>query len=61
VKPNHYYSQFKAEAKAFLTELKQAMNVGNYDKSDLQSDYFNVGWYDRVNIGQWNKAYLVTR
>jgi hypothetical protein len=30
---------------------------GNHDNSDIQSDYFDVGWYVEVNIGKWNKAY----
>jgi hypothetical protein len=34
------------------------MNDGNWDKSDIQSDYFNVGWYVDVNIGKWNKPYV---
>jgi hypothetical protein len=35
------------------------MNDGNFDKSDIQSDYFHVGWYVSVNIGKWNKPYEV--
>lgn len=31
--------------------IKGAMNVGNWDKSDIQSDYFDVGWYIDINIG----------
>lgn len=45
------------EALNFLTELKAAMNVGNFDKSDLQTDYFHVGWYIEINIGKYDKAY----
>jgi hypothetical protein len=29
------------------------MNIGNYDKSDIMTDYFNV------NIGKWNKKYEI--
>jgi hypothetical protein len=35
------------------------MNAGNWDKSDIQTDYFNVGWYIDVNIGKWNKPYTL--
>jgi len=35
------------------------MNTGNWDKSDIQTDYFNVGWYVDVNIGKWNKPYIM--
>lgn len=59
---NHYHieSNHEGEAKNFLMELAAAMNVGNFDKSDIQSDYFHVGWYVSINIGQWNKPYQCT-
>jgi hypothetical protein len=36
-----------------------AMNDGNHDRSDIQTDYFDVGWYVDVNIGRWNKPYIL--
>jgi hypothetical protein len=36
------------------------MNAGNHNNSDVQSDYFDVGWYIDVNIGKWNKPYVAT-
>ncbi len=44
----------------FLTELVDAMMDGNYDRSDMMSDYFDVGWYVAINIGKWNKPYVCT-
>jgi hypothetical protein len=29
----------------FIDELRSAMNVGNFDKSDLMTDYYHVGGY----------------
>ena len=58
VNPYHYKSHFEGKSKAFLSEVIPAMNAGNWDKSDIQSDYFNVGWYVGVNIGKWNKPYV---
>jgi hypothetical protein len=43
----------------FLSELKEAMNIGNYDNSNSQIDYFDVGYYIDINIGKWNKPYVV--
>jgi len=52
---------YDGEVKAFLSELKDAMNncdeVQNFDKSDSQSDYFHVGWYIDISIGKWDKPY----
>jgi hypothetical protein len=59
VNPYWFHEHYTGVAKAFLTEVMEAMNVGNWDKSDIQSDYFNVGWYVDVNIGKWNKPYIV--
>lgn len=44
----------------FLSEVIDAMNVGNHDNSDIMSDYFDVGWYVNVNVGKWNKPYVNT-
>ena len=57
VNPYHFQSHYDGDAKAFLSEVLAVMNDGNWDKSDIQSDYFNVGWYVSVNIGKWNKPY----
>jgi len=59
VNPYHFQNHYDGDARAFLTEVLAVMNDGNWDKSDIQSDYFNVGWYVDVNIGAWNKPYSV--
>jgi hypothetical protein len=57
VNPYWYHDQFEGKSVAFLSEVLQAMNVGNHNRSDIQSDYFDVGWYVNVNIGKWDKPY----
>jgi hypothetical protein len=61
INPYHYQNHFDGEALAFLSEVLPAMNVGNHDNSDIQTDYFDIGWYIDVNIGAWNKPYLLTK
>ena len=61
VNPYHYRSHFTGKSVKFLEEVITAMNVGNHDRSDIQSDYFDVGWYVDVNIGQWNKPYALEK
>ena len=29
------------------------MNTGNWDESDIQTDYFDVGWYLQLSLGNW--------
>ena len=59
VNPYWYQKHFDGVAKAFLFEIFNAMNAGNHDNSDIQTDYFDVGWYVDVNIGSWNKPYIL--
>lgn len=60
VNPYHYGDHFSGKAKNFLSEVITAMNHGNYDHSDIQTDYFCVGHYIHVNIGAWDTPYQVT-
>jgi len=61
VNPYWYKEHFDGDALAFLMDVLPAMNIGNHDNSDSQTDYFDVGWYVDVNIGTWNKPYVVTK
>ena len=59
VNPYHFKDHYDGKALAFMREVFAAMNEGNHDHSDIQSDYFNVGWYVDVNIGKWDKQYIL--
>ena len=54
----HYDKHFAGTALDFLDEIVAAMNIGNHDNSDIQTDYFCVGFYTNINIGQWNTPYI---
>ena len=57
----HIDSQYSGDTRQFLTELLTAMKGTNwFDKSDAQSDYFHVAYYNDINIGKWNKPYVQT-
>jgi hypothetical protein len=57
VNPYWCHEHFDGAERDFIVELVRLMNIGNHDNSDIQSDYFDVGWYISVNIGSWNKPY----
>ncbi len=60
INPYHYQSHFEGKAKAFLTELEAAIKSDKwFDKSDIMTDYFHVAYYWDVNIGKYNKDYVV--
>jgi hypothetical protein len=58
---NTYWFQdhFTDDALEFLNKILPAMNVGNHNNSDVMTDYFDVGWYVDINIGQWDKDYIL--
>lgn len=56
-----YQEHFDGKALKFLQEIMAVMNQGNHDRSDIQSDYFDVGWYVDVNIGRWDKPYALVK
>jgi hypothetical protein len=55
-----YHEHFSGVAKTFLTEIVAAMKGPEFfDHSDIQSDYFHLSHYIDINIGQWNKPYVL--
>ena len=54
-------THYTGKVKNFLLELKAAMMSGNHDNSDIMTDYFDVGWYIDINVGNWNKPYILEK
>ena len=45
----------------FISELLSAMKTCEWaDKSDVMSDYFNITYYVSINVGRYDKPYLLT-
>ena len=57
----YHLEHFSGDAHTCLTELLEAMNKGNWNRSDIQSDYFDIGWYISIHVGKWNKPYILER
>lgn len=45
---------------ATFEKILSALNTGNYDRSDSQSDYFDVGHYVYLKVGHWDKGFKVS-
>ena len=54
-----YQDHFTGKSLDLLKTMYQCLNRGNHDRSDMQSDYFDVGWYVTVNIGTYKKPYTL--
>lgn len=60
VNPYWFHEHFTGTSKQFLTEAFRALKSANwYDESDIQTDYFNTAYYFRINVGKWNKPYIM--
>jgi len=59
---NHYWlsDAFDGIALEYLEKAKAILMVDHWDKSDIQSDYFNCAYYINMDIGSWDKPYEVT-
>ncbi len=59
---NEYYLERAYEDASVLEVLlaaKTALNNGNWDKSDISTDYFNVGHYVNMHIGSFDRHFEV--
>ena len=56
----HIESWYSGTIKKFLSELLKAMKGTKwYNKSDAMVDYFDIAYYMDINIGKWNKPYVL--
>lgn len=42
-----------------LKKMMEIIDEGNFDKNDIMTDYFHVGFYTRVSIGEWDKPFKI--
>lgn len=61
VNPYHFKDHFTGKCEKFLTELHAAMSKGNHDRSDAMTDYFDVGWYVEMHIGDYKHPYQMVK
>jgi len=60
VNPYWFHEHFSGVAKRALGEIFKGMfDADYYDNSDAQTDYFDTAYYVDVNIGKWNKPYVI--
>jgi len=60
INPYWFHEHYSGVAKEFLTEAMKALKSADwFDESDAQVDYFHTAYYVDINIGSWNKPYIV--
>lgn len=61
VNPYHVRAHVADECVADVFErMLEALNTDNHDRSDISTDYFDVGHYVTLKIGRWNRPFTVT-
>jgi hypothetical protein len=63
---NHYHLHHYVKHENFFREIEKVIQTAPatvtgepwFDKSDIQSDYFNVAFYYQISVGQWDKPYV---
>lgn len=56
-----YHEHFTGVAKDLLEKIVKTLNIGNHNNSHIQSDYFDVGWYVSIKVGEWDKPYQAVK
>ena len=56
---NQYWieSRENKQSVPVLKKIFEIANKNNYDRSDVQSDYFDVGYYLNISIGHFGKPF----
>lgn len=52
-------SGFSGNTLQIMTKIVAAMNDKNHDRSDSQTDYFDVGHYIAINIGTYETPFVI--
>jgi hypothetical protein len=47
------------ELQETFKKISTAMNTDNFDNSDIMTDYFHVGHYVSIQIGKWDKPFII--
>lgn len=59
VHQNHRVRYFTGELLETFNKIFAALNLNNHDNSDAMTDYFDVGHYVDLNIGTWEKPFVL--
>lgn len=62
VNPFWIDSHWDGQSREIFNALNEAMKAGEwYDRSDITTDYFDTAYYYYINVGSWNKPYILVK
>lgn len=53
----HIGNEYSGKLLDIFTKIKAAMMIGNHDRSEPMTDYFDVGWYIDIKIGKYERPF----
>lgn len=61
LKINQYWTDkyFTGATLELINKIIKALNVKNWNRSDVQTDYFGVGYYVDLQVGSYDKPYIL--
>jgi hypothetical protein len=59
VNPYWWHDHFTGELAEKLQAIFAALNLGNWNRSEPMTDYFDVGHYVSLQFGRWDKPFEV--
>ena len=64
IQVNHYYIDdakcLTEEGKSIMSGILNIINKFHWDKSEIETDYFNCNFYIHLNVGKWDKPFQLT-
>jgi hypothetical protein len=60
VNPYYWADHFEGDLLETFTKIFAALNLNNHNRSDIMTDYFDVGHYVDLDLGRWNKPFVCT-
>jgi len=61
---NQYWFQdhFSPGVQVVIRKIVDALySAGHYDRSDAMTDYFDCAYYISIEVGAWDKPYILTK
>ena len=58
----YFHEHFSPGVQVVIRKIVDAMHsAGHYDRSDIMTDYFDCAYYMDIQVGSWDKPYILSK
>ena len=58
----YFHEHFSPGVQVVIRKIVDAMHsAGHYDLSDIMTDYFDCAYYMDIQVGSWDKPYILSK